>query len=76
MAPDLEKQVAKHQTSNGRKMFYGESGDDLRLKQPGFKWSLINDRRHQISDDFAKQLSSIFEEYYEKITGQDKRLFK
>ena len=71
MAPELEKQVTKH--SSGRRVFYGDNGEDLRLKQPGFNWSLLSNRRHQILDDFTQQFTGIFDEFYEKVTGQDRR---
>lgn len=66
VAPELEE----HVFSASRKVFYNSNGEDLRLKEPGFNWSYVPDKRHQLLDDCKQQLTSMFDQFYEKITGQ------
>ena len=66
VAPELEDNVF----SSGRKMFYDSNGEDLRLKEPGFNWSYVCEKRHHVLDDCKQQLTNMFDQFYEKITGQ------
>ncbi len=66
---ELEKHVSRDGVSSrGRRAFY-KNGEDMRLKQPGFNWSLICERRRKLVGDFSVQLTNIFDQFFVKITG-------
>ncbi|XP_064396891.1 inner centromere protein-like isoform X2 [Halichondria panicea] len=66
---ELEKHVSRDGVSSkGRRAFY-KNGEDLRLKEPGFNWPLICERRRKLVEDFSVQLTNIFDQFFVKITG-------
>lgn len=67
MAPELSGiATADGVLSTARKVLF-KNGEDLRLKQPGFNWSILTERRHKLTDNFRTELTGIFDKYYSKI---------
>lgn len=62
---DLEARVFK---STGRCKFVDDDGEDMRYKQPGFRWDLFRDIRKTTCNEYSERIQSIFDEVYEKIT--------
>ncbi len=70
VAPELSGIATKEGVSaTGRKVLF-KDGEDLRLKQPGLDWSVLNKRRHKLTDEFEVELTGIFEKYLSKITAR------
>lgn len=66
MAPELEE----HVFCTSKKVFVDSDGKDLRIKNPGFNWLHVRDKRREVFQNASQQLTTMFEKYYEKITGQ------
>ncbi len=70
MASELSGLVTRDGVSSTGRKFLFKNGEDLRLKDPGFNWFLVNERRHKLTDDFKIELTSIFDKYYSKIMAK------
>ena len=69
---DLETKVFN---SGARCKFLDENGEDVRFKQPGFRWDVFKERRKAIYKDYSERIQASFDQVYEKITGVRRYLY-
>ena len=53
----------------GRCKFLDENGEDVRFKEPGFRWGVFKEKRKEVYKDYAERIQAAFDQVYEKITG-------
>lgn len=63
---DLETKVLN--SSGSRCKFLDENGEDIRFKEPGFRWGVFKEMRKDVYKDYAERIQAVFDEVYEKIT--------
>lgn len=54
---------------SGRCNFLDENGEDIRFKEPGFRWGVFKAKRKEIYKDYSERIQAAFDQVYEKITG-------